>query len=92
MSENKPLETVSLNHTRYPAVSSGDDASVRGRLQRFSIYLQLTKPTIMLLVIITGATALILEGSLLTRPLHFIAFLVGLYMTGGAANAFNQYF
>jgi protoheme IX farnesyltransferase len=53
---------------------------------------QLTKPKIMLLVIVTGATALVLEGSFLTRPLHFILFLIGLYMTGGAANAFNQYF
>jgi len=58
----------------------------------FSHYLQLTKPTIMLLVIITGATALVLEGSFLTRPLDFILFLTGLYLTGGSANAFNQYF
>lgn len=59
---------------------------------RLRCYLQLTKPTIMLLVLITGGTALILEGSFLTQPLKFIVFLLGLYMTGGAANAFNQYF
>ncbi len=53
---------------------------------------QLTKPKIMLLVIVTGATALVLEGNFVSRPLQFLLFLVGLYMTGGAANAFNQYF
>jgi protoheme IX farnesyltransferase len=53
---------------------------------------QLTKPKIMLLVLITGMTTLILEGRLVAYPLQFVLFLVGLYMTGGAANAFNQYF
>ncbi len=56
-----------------------------------SAYLQLTKPSIMLLVLVTGATALILEGSFLTQPLKFILVMVGLYLTGGSANAFNQY-
>lgn len=46
----------------------------------------------MLLVLITGGTALILEGSFLSQPIKFVVFLIGLYMTGGAANAFNQYF
>jgi protoheme IX farnesyltransferase len=55
-------------------------------------YLQLTKPRVMVLVLVTGATALILEGSFLSHPHRIILFLLGLYMTGGAANAFNQYF
>jgi len=55
-------------------------------------YLQLTKPSIMLLVIITGATALVVEGSLLTQPVKFFLVLLGLYLTGGSANALNQYF
>ena len=46
----------------------------------------------MLLILITGATALILEGSFLSHPFKIFIFLIGLYMTGGAANAFNQYF
>jgi protoheme IX farnesyltransferase len=46
----------------------------------------------MLLVLITGATALILEGSFLAEPVKFVLFLAGLYLTGGSANAFNQYF
>ena len=57
-----------------------------------SSYLQLTKPTIMVLVVLTGATALILEGSTLTHPFEFFLVLAGLYLTGGGANAFNQYF
>jgi protoheme IX farnesyltransferase len=55
-------------------------------------YFQLTKPTIMLLVLITGATALFIEGSLVSQPLKFFLVLLGLYLTGGAANALNQYF
>lgn len=55
-------------------------------------YVQLTKPTIMLLVLFTGAAALVLEGSLLQEPLRFALVLVGLYLTGGSANALNQVF
>jgi heme o synthase len=57
----------------------------------FTSYLQLTKPSIMLLVLVTGATSLVLEGSLLGNPLRFALVLVGLYLTGGCANALNQY-
>lgn len=55
-------------------------------------YFQLTKPTIMLLIIITGATALVIEGSTLDNPVDFVLILVGLGLTGGSANAFNMYF
>lgn len=55
-------------------------------------YIQLTKPTIMFLVVFTGATAAFLEGSLAQEPLRLLLFLVGLYLTGGSANALNQYF
>lgn len=54
-------------------------------------YLELTKPTIMLLVTFTGATALVVEGSLLSDPISFVLVLVGLFLTGGAANSLNQY-
>lgn len=52
----------------------------------------LTKPTIMLLVVVTGGTALVLEGSLLLHPLQFLLALLAIYLTGGCANALNQYF
>jgi len=55
-------------------------------------YLQLTKPTIMLLVLFTGSTALVVEGSLIGEPIKFFLVLLGLYLTGGCANALNQYF
>ncbi|MCS7012246.1 MAG: heme o synthase [Chloroherpetonaceae bacterium] len=54
--------------------------------------LLLTKPTIMLLVVFSAAVALCLEGSLLTDPLRFGLILLAVYLTGGAANALNQYF
>lgn len=46
----------------------------------------------MLLVIITGATAIVLEGSLLSQPLRFFALMLAIYLTGGSANALNQCF
>ncbi len=52
---------------------------------------RLTKPSIMILVLTAGATALIVEGSLLEDPLKFALFMIGLYLTGGSANALNQY-
>ena len=61
-------------------------------MNRFKDYIDLTKPTIMLLVIFTGSAALFLEGSMIHRPIHFALCLFALYLTGGCANALNQYF
>lgn len=59
---------------------------------KIGAYLELTKPRVMSLVLVTGAAALFVEGSLISQPHKIFLFLLGLYMTGGAANAFNQYF
>jgi len=61
-------------------------------MKKIHFYFQLTKPTIMLLVIITGATALILEGSLPQQPVRFVLAMLAIYLTGGSANALNQCF
>jgi len=60
-------------------------------LRKLNQYFKLSKPQIMLLVLVTGATALILEGSLLHDPFKFLLALLALYLTGGSANALNQY-
>ncbi len=67
-------------------ISTPEKASLLGSL------IQLTKPTIMFLVVMGGGTALILEGSLLHQPLKMLLFFTGLFLTGGSANALNQYF
>jgi protoheme IX farnesyltransferase len=46
----------------------------------------------MLLVLFTGATALVMEGSLVHEPGKFLLVMLGLFLTGGCANALNQYF
>lgn len=61
-------------------------------LAKIGALIALTKPRIMLLVVFSGATALILEKSLLNQPFRFLLALVALYLTGGAANALNHYF
>ncbi len=61
-------------------------------LSRWRDFLALTKPTILTLVLLTGLAALVLEGSLLGHPLRLLLVCLGLLMTGGCANALNQYF
>ncbi|MDX2177379.1 MAG: heme o synthase [Candidatus Sumerlaeia bacterium] len=55
-------------------------------------FLALTKPTISLLVVITGAAALVWERSLARDPLAFLGVLLGLFLASGCANGLNQYF
>ncbi len=54
-------------------------------------YLSLTKPTICLLVLITGAAGLIWEGSMSHDFVSFMLVMLGLFLTAGSANALNQY-
>ncbi|MCI0530869.1 MAG: heme o synthase [candidate division Zixibacteria bacterium] len=61
-------------------------------LSKLSSFINLTKPRIMLLVGVTGATGLFMEGSLLSDPLRFSLAMLALLLAGGSANAFNQYF
>ncbi len=61
-------------------------------ITKLKLYFQLTKPSIMLLVLLTGGTALYLQGSLISRSLDFILIMTGLFLTGGGANALNQCF
>lgn len=60
--------------------------------QNIADYIALTKPKIMLLVIFSGLTAAVMEGSLIYRPLSLLLVLFALYLTGGSANALNHYF
>ena len=60
--------------------------------QKILDYIALTKPRIMLLVVFSGITAAIMEGSLIQRPFDFLLVIVALYLTGGSANALNHFF
>ncbi len=55
-------------------------------------YIDLTKPRVMVLVVLSGITALFLEGSAVSRPLDALLITLGVYLAGGSANALNQYF
>lgn len=46
----------------------------------------------MLLVVFSAAVSLFIQGSLLMVPHKLFLALLAVYLTGGAANAFNQYF
>ncbi|MFO7963043.1 MAG: heme o synthase [Desulfobacterales bacterium] len=63
---------------------------VRLRAHVYSCLL-LAKPRIVLLVAVTGASAMALEGSLAVDPGRFSAILAGIILAASAANAFNQY-
>ncbi len=59
---------------------------------RVSSYIQLTKPRIVLLVLVTALAATVMEGSLLRDPVRLLLVLLGITLVAGSANAFNQYF
>lgn len=55
-------------------------------------YIALTKPRIILLVLVTAVAGLAAQGSLLHRPFQASIILFAITLTAGSANAFNQYF
>ncbi|MDW7772630.1 MAG: heme o synthase [Desulfobulbaceae bacterium] len=59
--------------------------------KRLVVYVLLAKPRIVLLVALTGISAMVLEGSLLAEPLRFGVVLLGIVLAAGSANAFNQF-
>lgn len=54
-------------------------------------FIALTKPTIVLSFTLTGATALVVEGSLLHQPTKFFFVLLAILLTAASANGLNQY-
>ena len=57
-----------------------------------SSYVNLTKPTIVLLFSLTGLTAMVIEGSLIHNPFKFWVVLFAITLTACSANALNMYF
>jgi protoheme IX farnesyltransferase len=55
-------------------------------------YIELMKPRIVALVIVTAVAGVVVEGSLLREPWRLALVLLGITLTAGSANAFNQYF
>jgi heme o synthase len=51
----------------------------------------LTKPRIILLVMVTGASAMVLQGSLVADPRRFAAVLAGIMLAAASANALNNF-
>lgn len=54
-------------------------------------YVLLTKPRIVLLFALTGAAAMVVEGSLRFEGWRFLMICLGMVLTAGSANALNQY-
>ncbi|MBK9294074.1 MAG: protoheme IX farnesyltransferase [Oligoflexia bacterium] len=54
-------------------------------------YINLTKPTIVLLFVLTGASAMVVEGSLLSEPFKFFLILLAITFCAASANALNMY-
>jgi protoheme IX farnesyltransferase len=59
---------------------------------RLSAYFSLMKPTIVLLFLVTGFAAIVVEGSLLSDPLKLVLVMIAMGLTAGSANALNMYF
>lgn len=54
-------------------------------------YIQLTKPSIILLVLVTAFAALAAQGILFEAPVESMFMVVAIGMAAGSANAFNQF-
>lgn len=54
-------------------------------------YIQLTKPSIVLLVLVTALSALAAQGLLFESPLESFFIVLAIGMAAGSANAFNQF-
>lgn len=59
---------------------------------RIVAYINLTKPTIILLFAVTGFAAIVVEGSLLAQPAKLLLVMIAMVMTAGSANALNMFF
>lgn len=59
---------------------------------RISAYFSLMKPTIVVLFLVTGFAAIVVEGSLLHDPLKLAFVMIAMGLTAGSANALNMYF
>lgn len=55
-------------------------------------YVNLTKPTIVLLFALTGLSAMVIERTLMDSPMKFWMILLGITLSAGSANALNMYF
>ncbi|HEU4725164.1 MAG TPA: heme o synthase [Candidatus Eisenbacteria bacterium] len=55
-------------------------------------YIELMKPRIVALVIVTAVAGVVVEGSLLHQGWRLALVLFAITLTAGSANAFNQYF
>ncbi|HEY6573070.1 MAG TPA: heme o synthase [Candidatus Eisenbacteria bacterium] len=55
-------------------------------------YIELMKPRIVALVIVTAVAGVVVEGSLLHQGWRLALVLLAITLTAGSANAFNQYF
>jgi protoheme IX farnesyltransferase len=98
---SQPGSVVIMNNDNKNPDQATDDAAAAPQINTSKGFapvaairnlLQLTKPSIMMLVVVTGATGLVMQGDFLVKPLDFLLVLLGLFLTGGSANALNQYF
>lgn len=74
--------------TNIETESKGIELTMR---EKVNAYIALTKPRIVLLFALTGVSTMVLEGSLLNEPFKFWMIFLGIVLTAGSANAFNQY-
>lgn len=61
-------------------------------ISKLNAYINLTKPTIVLLFLVTGIASIVVEGSMLNDPLKLCLVMIAMALTAGSANALNMYF
>ncbi len=89
-----PLRLRSAAQTSATRVLAAASESARGRRSTFGAYLELTKPRIAGMVLVTAALGYYLNvigSGDFPGWLHFFAAMLGIGLSGGGASALNQY-
>ncbi|MBI4223934.1 MAG: protoheme IX farnesyltransferase [Deltaproteobacteria bacterium] len=79
------------DHGLVKPLSEVTRSTVHGLWSAVLSLITLTKPTIVLSFTLTGAAALVMEGSLLANPERFFMVTLAMLLTAASANGLNQY-
>lgn len=83
------MENTSINAGEFQTPFNPIPVSMAEKVRA---YIQLMKPTIILLFILTGVSAMVIERSILSNSFQFWMIVLGMFLNAGSANAFNQYY
>ena len=87
----KPVTAYTAAEAAGPELEGGSPGGSEGSLQGLKLYLDITRPRVLALVVFTGMPALLLGRDVWPSPAQAAWILAGTAAIGGASSAFNAY-